>query len=132
MVIYCLGLARVGKVQDLFGLFVYLGILFILFVIGVWAATLAETFLGKKDCRHIVFDEIFGYLVAMFGLPPEPFYIIIAFILFRILDVFKPPPISRLQVYRGGLGIMLDDAVAGAATCLILHIVVLIRWLFRF
>lgn len=128
--VYYFALARVVEERHLSSFLIYLGMLFGLFIIGVWAATLAETAFGEKDSRHIVIDEIVGYLVAMFALPPELFYIISSFVLFRILDILNPPPISHLQSLKGGLGVMLDDVAAGFAICLFLHLVALIRGLF--
>jgi phosphatidylglycerophosphatase A len=81
--------------------------------LAIWSADIAETEFGEKDCRKIVIDEIDGYLITMFLIPFTVKYIIIGFILFRILDIIKPYPIRSLQGLSGGLGIVADDVLAG-------------------
>ena len=73
----------------------------------------AEKDLGK-DSGHIVIDEFCGYLTAVLFIPKTPAWLIAAFILFRIFDIFKPPPIRKVErLIPGGAGIMLDDILAG-------------------
>jgi phosphatidylglycerophosphatase A len=60
-------------------------------------------------------------------LPKEFFLYILAYVIFRILDVVKPPPIKKLEEIKGGLGITLDDVVAGIYTNLILQVLILLR-----
>ncbi|MGM0471944.1 MAG: phosphatidylglycerophosphatase A family protein [Bacillota bacterium] len=73
-----------------------------------------------KDAPEIVIDEWAGYFVAIWGLGIQ--MLVPAFILFRIFDILKPPPIKNLQKLQGGLGIMVDDVVAGVITNLILKL----------
>ncbi len=122
--LYFLCLRGIVEERHLPNLLIYLGVLSILFVFGVWVTSRAEIVLGEKDSRYIIIDELTGYLVAMFGLPPRFRYILLAFILFRIFDILKPPPISYIQRIKGGLGIMLDDLAAGIFTSLILNLMV--------
>lgn len=99
------------------------GILCVLLcVIGAWAAGEAEEILGRKDHRSIVIDEIAGYLISLFLVPPAWGYIISGFFLFRFFDIVKPWPLFRLQDVRGGLGVMLDDIGAGIYTNIVLQI----------
>jgi phosphatidylglycerophosphatase A len=71
--------------------------------------------MGERDPSCAVIDEVLGMGVAMFLLPqgPEWPFIIMAVILFRLFDIWKPFPIRRLEKLPGGWGIMTDDLVAG-------------------
>lgn len=92
------------------------------FITGVLSSHIAEKGLGEKDSRHIVIDEFAGYLAAMAFLPLTPGYMFSAFILFRFFDIVKPSPIRELEkAISGGLGIMLDDMLAGLFTNIILQ-----------
>lgn len=79
--------------------------------------------LGVHDDPGIVWDEIAGYLVTMLLLPFEVLWIVAGFVLFRILDIAKPWPIGWLdRRLGGGTGIMVDDILAGAVACALLHL----------
>ena len=79
--------------------------------------------LGVHDDPGIVWDEIAGFLVTMLLLPFEALWIAAGFVLFRILDIAKPWPIGWLdRRVGGGTGIMVDDILAGATACLVLHV----------
>jgi phosphatidylglycerophosphatase A len=76
----------------------------------------AERALGRADPQPVVLDEFAGLFVALLRLGPAwPTVkeIAVAFLLFRLFDIIKPPPARRLQDLHGGLGIVLDDVVAG-------------------
>ncbi|MDY0296288.1 MAG: phosphatidylglycerophosphatase A [Acidobacteriota bacterium] len=84
------------------------------FIIGVYASHRAEKLLGSKDPQPIVIDEVAGQMVALWWTPVTIPAYLAAFLLFRILDIFKPFPINRIdRGVRGGWGIMLDDVLAG-------------------
>jgi phosphatidylglycerophosphatase A len=102
------------------------GILAGVFLIGMITSGIAEKSLGEKDSKHIVIDELAGYLCSVIFLPLTPFYMIAAFILFRFFDIIKPPPVSMFEKIGGGAGIMLDDIAAGVITNIILQICVVI------
>lgn len=91
--------------------------LLLLTAAGVAAAGHAETELGKDDGR-IVVDEVVGMGLAAMTVPHSLAGAGIALVLFRVLDIWKPPPIGRMQELPGGWGVMADDLVAGAATAL--------------
>ena len=79
--------------------------------------------LGVADHPAIVYDEIAGFLIACFALPLSWLWIVAAFLLFRVLDIAKPWPISWAdRRLRGGVGIMMDDLLAGAGVALLLHL----------
>ncbi|NDY57482.1 phosphatidylglycerophosphatase A [Desulfovibrio sulfodismutans] len=97
-------------------------VLALVFVLGAMAASRAETLLGRKDPGPVVIDEVLGQWMALLPLSAaEPWAILLAFVLFRILDMTKPPPIRQSERWLpGGYGVMIDDALAGAASALVL------------
>jgi len=80
-----------------------------------------ERALGRRDPREFVIDEVAGYWLAVLGLEAWPWYIVApaAFVLFRLLDIIKPPPVGRFGKLPGGWGIVLDDLIAGACANLL-------------
>ncbi|MBN1866680.1 phosphatidylglycerophosphatase A [Candidatus Sumerlaeota bacterium] len=85
----------------------------ILIVLAVQVSTVAEGVFGRKDDGRVAIDEIVGYLVTMFLAPHTAFAAAAGFVLFRFFDVLKPWPSNNLQALKGGLGIVIDDLVAG-------------------
>ena len=109
------------------GLKLPLAIIFtVLFIIvAVWIANGAEKVLKKNDPGCIVIDEIAGMAVTLVGLPFNLTTALIGFMIFRILDISKPFPIRSLDKrVSGGVGIVLDDVVAGIFANLLLRILV--------
>ncbi len=82
-------------------------------LLGIPAATRVARSVGKKDPGLVVVDEFSGYLATIFLLPKTIPWLLAAFFLFRILDIWKPWPCRRLEKLPDGLGIMMDDVVAG-------------------
>jgi phosphatidylglycerophosphatase A len=82
-------------------------------VIGTWAAQHAERALGAKDPGAIVIDEVAGMTLAVLLLPLTPPVLALAFLLFRLFDIVKPTPARQAQALPGGVGVMVDDLVAG-------------------
>ena len=99
----------------------YLSFTFFLTGLSVWTSTLMEKWLGEKDPHKVVIDEIAGYFYAMMLLPTTPLYLGSAFVLFRIFDVWKPFPIRASQKLPGGIGITIDDVLAGIYSCVLIH-----------
>jgi phosphatidylglycerophosphatase A len=88
----------------------------------------AEKILGKKDPGAIVIDEIAGIVVTLIGLPFNLFFAAAGFIIFRVLDIFKPYPIRLLEKhFSGGAGIVLDDVAAGILSNLVLRTILFIN-----
>ena len=87
-------------------------------LVGTFAAGVADRELGPDDGR-IVIDEGAGMALALVGVPAGLAGAAVAFVLFRLLDIGKPPPISWCESVRGGAGVMLDDVVAGAVAALL-------------
>ena len=82
-------------------------------VIGTWAADEAERALGRKDPGAIVVDEVAGMIVSVLGVPLTLPVLATGFLLFRVFDVVKPFPANVSQRLGGGVGVMIDDLIAG-------------------
>ena len=104
---------------------IYLAVLAGLFLIGTFAAGEAEKIVDHKDPGLVVIDEIVGMLITMIAIPATPLAMGLGFILFRIFDIWKPFPVNFIdQRFHGGLGIMLDDVMAGIYSLIILQLVI--------
>jgi phosphatidylglycerophosphatase A len=101
----------------------YFLFVFSLMALGLLTSGRAERLLNKKDPGCIVIDEVMGMLIALSFLPPDPKIIILAFLMFRILDTLKPFPAGRVQNMHGAIGVMGDDMVAGIYTNIVLQII---------
>lgn len=85
-----------------------------IFAVGVGAATEAETYFRRKDPGHVVIDEVVGQMVTLVAFPRTGWKgLLVAYLIFRIVDVVKPFPARRLEHLPGGWGVMLDDVAAG-------------------
>ena len=82
-------------------------------IAGIWAAQVVESQIGEKDPGVIVIDEVAGMTLSVLALPITVPVLIVAFVLFRIFDVVKPFPAGRSQAIAGGVGVMIDDLIAG-------------------
>jgi phosphatidylglycerophosphatase A len=83
--------------------------------------------LGVHDHPGIVWDEIVGYLVTMTFAPPGWWWLVTGFVLFRLFDIVKPWPIQLCdRQVGGGLGIMLDDLLAGLISAALLQLLVML------
>ena len=89
-----------------------LALIVFLFLIGIWSGNEAEHHFGKTDPGPVVLDEVVGMLITLALLPVNLFGAIVGFLLFRVLDVFKPWPSGRFEQLPGGLGVMADDGMA--------------------
>lgn len=92
-----------------------------IFAVGVVAAGAYARSVGQSDPRPVVIDEVCGQLAALTALPSEWLPLGMAFLAFRLLDIFKPFPIGRLEALPGGWGIMADDMAAGILSALCVH-----------
>jgi len=82
--------------------------------VGIWAAGRVERRLGIKDPQIVCVDEVAGVLVTWIAAPPTWRALIVGGLLFRLFDQIKPWPARAAERLPGGLGVMLDDIVAGA------------------
>jgi len=104
----------------------YLLVLIGLIIMGVWATGVTAKACGDTDPGFIVWDEIVGFLLAMFLAPNDWSWIWSAFILFRVFDILKPWPIKWIETkFTGGYGIVFDDLMAGLYVWIILQVVIL-------
>ena len=87
-----------------------------IFIIGVLSSNKMVIEMNNSDPSEVVIDEIAGMSIALFLLPHSILLYFIAFILFRIFDIFKPSFIYKVQSLPGGWGIMMDDVLAGIMT----------------
>jgi phosphatidylglycerophosphatase A len=113
-----------GTVGSAVGLVVYLlvwwsrsiavevGLIVVLFLAGVWAATTAERYFGGIDPGPVVIDEVVGMLITLAFIPVGVSGALAGFFIFRVFDVIKPYPAGRLERLHGGLGVMADDVMA--------------------
>lgn len=98
----------------------------ILFFPAVWSADVAARVSKTKDPQFVVVDEVLGQWIALAAAVPFNWLTCLsAFALFRLFDVFKPPPVRQLESLPGGLGINADDAMAGVYAALV---ILLARW----
>jgi phosphatidylglycerophosphatase A len=101
----------------------YLAIVVLLALAGIAICGQAASRLGMHDHPGIVWDEIVGYLVTMAFAPPGWLWIGLGFVLFRLFDIVKPWPIKWCdRQVGGGLGIMLDDLLAGVFSAALLQL----------
>jgi phosphatidylglycerophosphatase A len=107
-------------------LWAYGAVVLIGFVAGVYLCDVAARRLAIKDPGMVVWDEFVGLWIALAWAPPGWLYVLLGLVLFRIFDILKPWPIGYLdRRVQGGLGIMLDDVVAGLFACLVLQAIAL-------
>lgn len=104
-------------------LWIYLAVTAVVCTAGIWICDRAARDFGVHDHPAIVWDEIAGFLVTMIAAPAGVIWIVAGFLLFRFFDIFKPWPIGLLdRRVQGGLGIMLDDLLAGVYAAMVLQI----------
>jgi phosphatidylglycerophosphatase A len=102
---------------------VYLAVTALVFAVGVWAADVTARDLGVADHGAIVVDEIAAFLFVLFFVEPTWIAELAAFVLFRLFDIVKPPPIREVDArVKGGFGVMADDVLAAGYTLLVLAI----------
>lgn len=108
---------------SLLGVGAYTVLILLTFAIGVAICQRASETLGVHDHPGIVWDEFVGFWIAMWAVPVSWFTVVAGFALFRLFDILKPWPIGWLdRRVSGGLGIMIDDVVAGLMACACLHV----------
>ncbi len=106
----------------------YLLMLLITSLVGIWLCDRTSKDLGVHDHGGIVWDEFVGFWITMLAAPVGLIWVVIGFVLFRLFDILKPWPISWVDKHvHGGFGIMLDDILAGALAFICLQLLAL--WL---
>jgi phosphatidylglycerophosphatase A len=105
----------------------YAGIVAVMFVAGIFICGQTARDVGATDPGFIVYDEIVGFLVAMYLMPADWRWMAAGFVVYRVFDIWKPWPIHAAEERLGlGSGIMTDDVIAGLYSLAILQ---LARWL---
>jgi phosphatidylglycerophosphatase A len=100
----------------------YLTTIGVLLAVGTFAAGSAEKIMDRKDPGQVVIDEIVGMLITLAAAPAQPIVWLLGFGLFRFFDIIKPFPIQWIDKrIQGGIGIMMDDVVAGLYGFLVLQ-----------
>jgi phosphatidylglycerophosphatase A len=94
----------------------------LLLPIGIPAASRVSRASGLKDPQFVVIDEVAGQLIALIGVPLAWKTLLASFILFRVFDIVKPPPVRQLERLPEGVGIMLDDIAAGIYALIVMQI----------
>ncbi|MCO5114157.1 MAG: phosphatidylglycerophosphatase A [Bdellovibrionaceae bacterium] len=80
----------------------------------------------NQDPKEVVVDEVVGILVTFFLVPVTPLALLVGFLMFRVLDILKPPPISIFdKKVPGAAGVMSDDIVAGFIANMLFHFLIL-------
>ncbi|MFA5858319.1 MAG: phosphatidylglycerophosphatase A [Elusimicrobiota bacterium] len=98
------------------------GILVVFIIIAIITSGITEKFYGVKDDPRVVIDEVVGCLVTMFLLPKSIIFLTAGFILFRVFDILKPFPAKLSQNLSGGIGIVVDDIIAGIYANVVIYI----------
>jgi phosphatidylglycerophosphatase A len=98
----------------------------IIALIGIPAASRVARASARKDPSFVVIDEVAGQLVALIAIPLAWKTFLAGFILFRVFDIVKPPPVRQLERLPEGAGIVLDDVAAGIYALAVMH--VLLYW----
>ncbi|MGB2631184.1 MAG: phosphatidylglycerophosphatase A [Candidatus Omnitrophota bacterium] len=104
-------------------IFLYVGVFLVLFAAGVISAGKKEAETNQKDPACVIIDEFACIFLVFLFIPLTPLYIIAGFIIYRVMDIVKLPPMRTIEKLKGGWGIMLDDAVAAIYSNIILHII---------
>ena len=97
--------------------------------VGIPAATRVAIGSGNKDPQNVIIDEVAGQWITLIAAPVAWKSLLVGFILFRGFDIFKPPPIRRIETLPGGFGIVLDDVGAGIYALIVMHLLLYLGWL---
>jgi phosphatidylglycerophosphatase A len=93
---------------------VYIAVTVVAALAGIWICQSATKAIGQDDHGSIVWDEFVGFWITMIAAPKGLAWLLVGFLIFRLFDIIKPWPIRWLDRYvKGGLGIMVDDVLAG-------------------
>ena len=110
-----------------FPVWLYAVLLVIAFCLGILICGKTSEYLRTHDHSGIVWDEFVGYWITMFMAPVSWVWMFVGFFIFRIFDIFKPWPIKKIDKHvKGGLGIMLDDVLAGIMGALCIQALVVL------
>jgi phosphatidylglycerophosphatase A len=94
----------------------------VLFVLGLLSAEEVIRRTGDPDPEQVIIDEVVGFLACFVLVEFTPKTALVAFLLFRIIDIFKPFPVNLFDRIPGAVGVMLDDLAAGLMTSFLLFL----------
>ncbi|MFT3994997.1 MAG: phosphatidylglycerophosphatase A [Dysgonomonas sp.] len=88
--------------------------------LGIWSANKLEATWGKDPSRVVV-DEMVGVWIPLLAADiAQPYSVVLAFIFFRLFDIYKPLGIRKMESFKGGVGVMMDDVLAGIYSLVLL------------
>lgn len=93
-------------------------------VVAVWTAGAASDLMHHPDPSSVVIDEIVAMPLVMIGLGAHWWHVAVGFAMFRLFDIWKPPPVRDAENFSGGIGIVLDDLLAAVYACAATHLIV--------
>ena len=103
--------------------FLFTAIILATTLIGIYSTNQLTSEWGK-DPSKVVIDEVIGMWISMLLIPFSYINLLMAFVLFRLFDIFKPLGIRKLEQLNGGLGVMVDDVLAGIYANLVLQLII--------
>jgi phosphatidylglycerophosphatase A len=98
--------------------------------LGIWVGNIVEQDWGK-DSYRVVIDEVAGMFISVLFVTPDWKWLITGFVLFRFFDIAKPLYIRRLEAWKGGWGVMMDDVLAGVYANIVLQVIIALYFQFR-
>jgi phosphatidylglycerophosphatase A len=105
---------------------ILIGLAVVITLVGIPAATRVARASAMKDPGFVVIDEVAGQLISLIAVPLEWKTFLAGFILFRVFDILKPPPVRQLERLPEGTGIVLDDVAAGIYALVVMQL--LLHW----
>ena len=93
----------------------------VIFFLGIACSEIIVIAENVKDPQFIVIDEWVGMWIGLYLVEHSILWGLASFFCFRIFDIFKPGPIGEMDKMDGGIGVMMDDVVAGILTCLLMQ-----------
>lgn len=106
-------------------LYVIIPAILIITFLGIRLGTKFESLYGK-DPAECTIDEVVGMWITLLFLPKDFFIALIAFVVWRTLDIIKPFPARKSESLKGGLGIMMDDIISAVYSLIIVHLILVI------
>ncbi len=118
---WLLWVAVLGRLPDAW----IAGVLVLAFALGCWACQRCGRALGAPDHGGMVWDEVVAFWLVLWLTPGSIWMQALAFVLFRLFDILKPPPVRTFdRRLKNGFGVMLDDILAAAYTLLVVAVIV--------
>lgn len=108
-------------------LIAYIAAICAAFALGVYVCGQASKDMGVHDHGGIVWDEFVGFWITLIAVPVHWIWVVVGFALFRFFDILKPFPIGWFDKrVHGGLGIMIDDVIAGLFALAVIQLILFI------